>query len=114
MKITRANEVVPYEPAGHYDMRASRVHSAAMSGSAQLTLGLSWFLPGGGAQRAKVNDGMELIYYITEGQLTLTTETETTVLEAGDSCFFKAGDVRSVKNESARPAAMLVIMAKRP
>jgi glyoxylate utilization-related uncharacterized protein len=113
MKIIRKNQMVKYDPRGHYNMLAQRIHNKEISGSEMLTLGLSWFLPGGGAEFSKVAEGMELIYYIVEGIMTLTTDNETVLLDAGDSCFFKSGDGRSIKNESDRPAAMLVIIANR-
>jgi quercetin dioxygenase-like cupin family protein len=45
--------------------------------------------------------------------MTLTTDKETVVLNAGDSCLFRPGDGRAIKNESDRPAAMLVISARK-
>jgi glyoxylate utilization-related uncharacterized protein len=113
MKIVRKNQLVKYEPRGHYSMLAQRVHNKEISGSEMLTLGLSWFLPGGGAEFSKVAEGMELIYYIVEGTMMLTTDNETSPLNSGDSCFFKSGDGRSIKNESDKPAAMLVIIASK-
>jgi uncharacterized cupin superfamily protein len=110
MKIVRSSQLVPYEAKGHYKMLAQRVHNKEISGSEMLTLGLSWFLPGGGAEFNTVGQGMELIYYIVEGTMTLTTDKETTVLNPGDSCLFREGDGRAIKNESDRPAAMLVII----
>ena len=113
MKIVRNNELIPYEAKGHYAMLAQRIHNKDISDSEMLTVGLSWFLPGGGAEFNTVGDGMELVYYIVEGTMTLRTDKEFVVLNAGDSCFFRAGDGRAVKNESNRPAAMLVISAKK-
>lgn len=114
MKITRCNELVAYTPGGHFDCRAQRVHNKDISGTEMLTVGLSWFLPGGGAEPNVTAEGCETVYYILEGEMTLNVNGETTILKAGDSALFQAGDVRAVKNESFRPVAMMVISARRP
>lgn len=114
MKITRSNELVPYSPKGHYDMLARRAHSADVSGTKLLTIGLSQFNPGGGAQASTVPAGMELVYYIVEGEMELTTPEGVTTLKAGDSAFFREGDTRSVVNRTNSRSDMLVISAKLP
>lgn len=114
MKITRSDELVQYNPKGHYNMLARRAHSAEVSGAKQLTIGLSVFHPNGGAENSIVPEGMELVYYIVEGEMELTTPAGTIVLKAGDSALFQAGDIRSVVNRTLRDSSMLVIAAKIP
>ena len=114
MKIVRNDELVQYNPKGHYNMLARRAHSAELTGTKYLTIGLSVFNPGGGAEASTVPEGMELVYYIVDGEMELTTPEEVTILEAGDSAVFKAGDVRSVVNKSNTVSSMLVISAKDP
>lgn len=114
MKITRLEDAAPYNAPGHFGMTPLRLHSADLSGGKHLTLGLSVFLPGGGAEFAKVPEtaDMNLIYYVTEGEMTVTTESETFVLRAGDSVEWVPGDGRGIKNETNKPACMLVIVGK--
>lgn len=95
-------------------MRAQRIHNKEISGTEMLTVGLSWFLPGGRADANVTAEGCETVYYIVEGEMTLEANGETTLLKAGDSALFKAGDVRAVRNDSSRPTAMMVISARRP
>lgn len=114
MKITRNDELVPYNPKGHYDMLARRAHSADVSGTKQLTVGLSQFNPGGGAEASTVPEGMELVYYIVDGEMELTTPEGVTTLKTGDSALFQAGDTRSVVNKTDKVTSMLVISAKLP
>lgn len=114
MKITRSGELVQYNPKGHYNVLARRAHSAEVSGSRQLTIGLSEFQPGGGAETSVVPEGMELVYYIVKGEMELTTPAGTTVLKEGDSALFQAGDARSVVNKTDEVSGMLVIAAKLP
>lgn len=114
MKITRSDELVQYNPQGHYDVLARRAHSAEVSGTKLLTIGLSEFEPNGGAAVSVVPEGMELVYYIINGEMELTTPAGVTTLKAGDSALFQAGDARSVANKSGKEADMLVIAAKLP
>ncbi len=106
-KITKSTQAVTYDPAGHYDMRATRLHNAAdVEGS--ITLGLSHFLPGGGAEMRKAPN--ELLYYIISGEMTIFTDDgETHVLHAGDSIHFSPMQGRESKNTGSVTAQMLVI-----
>ena len=114
MKIMRLADAKPYDAPGHFGMTPLRLHSAELSGGKHLTLGLSMFLPGGGAEFSKVPETMDmnLIYYVVQGEMTVTTETETFVLRAGDSVEWVPGDGRGIKNETNQPASMLVIVGK--
>ena len=105
--VTKKEEAVTYNPAGHYDMRATRLHNPAdVDGS--LTLGLSHFLPGGGAEMGKAP--VELIYFVLEGEMTVTTDDgEVHVLHAGDSIHFSPEQGRESKNTGCVTAKMLVI-----
>ena len=49
---------------------------------------------------------------MVQGELTVTTETDTYVLRAGDSVEWVPGDGRGIKNETNQPASMLVIVGK--
>jgi len=113
MVIRRQEDITRYTAKGHYDMIPFRVHGKEATGAELLTIGLSHFLPQGGAERAVVAEGMELVYYIVEGEMTVITDEETFVLRAGDSVLFKAGDARAVKNNTMKPVAMMVIASKR-
>lgn len=105
--ITRANEAKPYEAKGHYEMLATRLHSAA-DVEGEITLGLSHFLPGGGAEMAK--SPKELLYYIVEGEMTVSTDDrQEYVLKAGDSIHFSPNQGRASKNTGISTAKMLVI-----
>lgn len=113
MKVTYKNEGVVYEPHGHYDTKCIRLHEPAMTGGEKLLAGITYFLPEGGrADFADVVPGMEIIYYVLEGEMTIETNAGDYVLRAGDSIFFKEGDGRAAKNTGTDPAKMLVIIAK--
>ena len=107
-KITKANESYKYEAPGHFDVRTTRLHDADDVGG-QITLGLSHFLPGGGAEMAVAQ--RELVYYIIEGEMTVTTDDGVdTVLHKGDSVHIGVGQGRSCKNTGIVGSQMLVVM----
>ena len=114
MKVTRLAEAKPYEPPGHFNVASLRLQSPDLSGGKHLTLSMSVFLPGGGAEFAEVpaNMDMNLIYYMVEGEMTVTLENDQFVLGPGDSVEWLPGDGRSIKTETNRPAIMLVIIGK--
>jgi quercetin dioxygenase-like cupin family protein len=106
-KVTGVTESRNYEAAGHYDVRTTRLHDAEDVGGT-ITLGLSHFLPGGGSEMAKASK--ELIYYIVEGQMTVSTDDgKSHVLNAGDSIHMSPYQGRSCKNNGHSTAKMLVI-----
>lgn len=106
-KVTKKEEAVVYDPAGHYDMRATRLHNPDDVGGS-ITLGLSHFLPGGGAEMGKAP--VELLYFVLEGEMTVTTDDGVVhVLHAGDSIHFAPEQGRESKNTGCVTAQMLVI-----
>ena len=106
-KVTRANEALRYEANGHYDVRTTRLHNAA-DVDGKITLGLSHFLPGGGAEMGKAP--VELLYYIVEGEMTVTTDDgHVHILHAGDSIHFSPEQGRESKNTGITTAQMIVV-----
>ena len=109
-KVTSANEAVTYEPPGHYDVRCTNLHKPDQVNDGEISLGLSHFLPGGGAEMAPAP--VEMFYYIVEGEMTVTTgeDGKAHVLHAGDSIRFMPGTQRAPKNTGIHVAEMLVMM----
>ena len=114
-KVTRANEAVKYEAPLHFDVRTTRLHNPEDVNEGTIVNGLSHFLPGGGAEMCPTN--FEMIYYIVEGEMTVTLideseQEQSYVLHAGDSVHFGKGTKRSCLNTGITAAQMLVIMIK--
>lgn len=107
MKKVSVQDAFPYPVTGHFDMKALRLHDGNTSECKDFTLGLSHFLPGGGTDFAEA--GVELIYFILEGEMTVHTKTEKIVLKKYDSMHFSVGEGKEIKNETNLPASMLVI-----
>ena len=115
-KITRRNEATTYEAPGHFDVRTTRLHNPDEVNDGSVVLGLSHFLPAGGAHMAPAK--FEMVYYIVEGEMTATLKNEdgteeSYCLKAGDSVHFGPGTERGIVNTGCVTAQMLVLMIKK-
>jgi quercetin dioxygenase-like cupin family protein len=108
VQVTRISDARAYEAPKHFDMRSLRLQGFDASDTAGFWVGLSHFLPGGGAER----DGtpLEKVYVVIDGEVTVTTEEGDHTLGPLDSCALAAGEARSIENRTNRPASMLVVM----
>jgi quercetin dioxygenase-like cupin family protein len=108
MKIKRFSDAKPYEAPNHFDMRAVRLQGFEDGGPTKSWVGLSHFLPGGGA--GPDSSPLEKVYVVLAGKVTVRCGDETVILEAMDSCYIGPDEVREVRNESNAVATMLVVM----
>ena len=108
MHIKRIAEAQPYQAPNHYDMRSLRLQGFEPDGPTQSWVGLSHFLPGGGA--GPDSSPLEKVYVVIEGTVTVTTDDGHVDLGPLDSCLLSAGERRSIINNTNRPASMLVVM----
>jgi len=110
MKKVELKDVKPYDPPNHFKMAALKLHDKESTGSSNF-MGLSYFLPGGGAGW---DEGpAEKIYFVLDGEVTIKTKKEEITLEAWDSIYIGPGEGREIINNTNKPASMLVIV-KRP
>ena len=108
MKKVELKDLKPYNPPDHFDMKAFLVHQKTSSGEPKYWMGLSHFLPGGGADMATAP--VEIVYFVLEGELTVKTEAEVIKLKKWESLHIMPGESRAVINETGLPASMLVIV----
>ena len=74
-------------------------------------VGVSTFLPGGGAEWAYEDNPLEKVYYVLEGEMTVTDKDgKKYVIHKNESISFPPNEGRGLKNESNLPARMLVII----
>jgi quercetin dioxygenase-like cupin family protein len=106
-KITRANEAARYEAPGHFDVCTTRLHNPVDVNDGRIAMGLSHFLPGGGA--SKSSSPSEIIYYIIKGEISVTLEDGIFVLKAGDSIHLGPMTTKEIKNTGIVTAEMLVM-----
>jgi glyoxylate utilization-related uncharacterized protein len=110
MKKTELKDVKTYEAPGHFGMTAMRLHGKEESGAQKFWMGMSHFLPGGGAEWAYEDNPLEKIYFVLEGEVTVKTKTDEYVLRKYDSLFIGPNEGRELINKTNLPASMLVVV----
>lgn len=105
-KIT-LSDAETYSPEAHFKMDAQKLHNKALGTSEGFGVSFSTFHPGGGAdQNAKA---AESVYYVVEGQLTITTPDGDITLNKNESIYRPAGAIAGIINKSDKDVQMLVI-----
>lgn len=105
------NDLESYDAAGHFGMTAMRIHGKEETGAEKFWVGLSTFLPGGGAEYAYEDNPLEKVYYVLEGEMTVRDKNgEVYVIHKDESISFPPNEGRYLINESNLPARMLVII----
>lgn len=108
MHIQRFTEAAAYEAVNHRDVRGLRLQGLAAGGPRQFWVGLSHFLPGGGA--GPDSSPLEKVYVVLSGAITVRTATAEATLGPYDSCCIGPGEVREVINLGNAVGTMLVVM----
>jgi glyoxylate utilization-related uncharacterized protein len=108
MNVTRYREAPPYFPPNHEGMHCLRLQGHEAGPSSSLWLGLSHLLPGGGTTLD--GSGVEKMYVVLEGEVTIATEDGEQVLRQYDSARLAPGEKRALKNNTNHPASILLAM----
>jgi quercetin dioxygenase-like cupin family protein len=108
MLVKRLTQATAYQAPNHYDVRSLRLQGFESGGPTQSWVGLSHFLPGGGA--GPDSSPLEKVYVVLAGELTVRVGGESVVLGPFDSCCIPGGETREVKNLSNQVATMIVVM----
>jgi uncharacterized cupin superfamily protein len=108
MHVTRFEDARRYDTPGHFEMAGLRLQGGEASATGGVSVSLSYFLPGGGAERAGSNT--EKIYVVLDGEVTVTTDDGEATLEALDSCRLAPGEARAIANRGNVVATMLVVV----
>jgi mannose-6-phosphate isomerase-like protein (cupin superfamily) len=100
----------PYEAAKHFGMTAIRLQGKDESGASRFWMGMSHFLPGGGAEYDATPT--EKVYFCVSGEVTVYDQDKKNryVLRANDSIFIGPNEGRSIVNETKLPATTLVVI----
>jgi len=110
MKKVRLDDVKPYDAPGHFNMAAMRLSGKDETGAQKFWVGLSHFLPGGGAEYAYEDSPTEKIYFVLDGELTVKTKTEEFNLGPMDLLFIGPNEGREIINRTNKPVSMLVVV----
>jgi quercetin dioxygenase-like cupin family protein len=109
MEITRLADAPRYDAPKHFDIRSLRLQGFEASASRFAWMGLSHFLPGGGAEMDA--SPLEKIYLVLSGEVTIELgDGAVHVLRPMDSCFIPGGEARAVRNDSNEVATIVVMM----
>ncbi|MEM0240396.1 MAG: cupin domain-containing protein [Thermosphaera sp.] len=109
IKKVELKDAKPYEAPKHFNMVALRLHSRDTTGTQKFWVGLSHFLPGGGAE---MDAGPERVYFVLSGTITVIDEEGNRyTLGPMDSIYIPSGVKRRIINETNMPASMLVVVS---
>jgi quercetin dioxygenase-like cupin family protein len=109
MRITRHVSAPGYVARAHHGVATARLQGHEAGPTERFWVGLSYYLPGGGADESPASE--ETVYVVLDGTLAITAEGGTEEIGPLDSVHLPKGTVRRVDNQSARPATLLVIIA---
>jgi quercetin dioxygenase-like cupin family protein len=99
----------PYSAPKHFDVTTLRLQGKQETGAQKFWMGLTHFLPRGGAEFDA--SPTEKIYFVLEGEVTITdAENRKIVLKRWDSIHIGPDEGRSICNETNQPASMLVVI----
>lgn len=108
MFIKRFEDAKPYDAPNHHGCFGLRLQGFEEGGPKNQWVGLSQFLPGGGA--GPDSTPFEKVYVILEGEMTIIVDSRESVLRPLDSCTVWPGEVREIVNRSNHVCKMLVVI----
>ena len=109
MQTKTLAEAQPYVAPKHNACVSYRLQGLEATAVKDFWVGLSHFLPGGGADLDA--SPFEKVYIMLEGELTVEASGSRITLRKHDSCVIPAHEARVVLNESKLPASMVVILS---
>ena len=109
MKVKRFSDAKAYDAPNHRDCSSLRLFGAEAGGTTSLIVGLSHFLPGGGA--GPDASPPEKVYFVLEGELTVIVDGKETVLKKHDSCVIEANENREIINRGNEVCTIVVAVA---
>jgi len=112
MHVKRFPDAKAYEAPNHRACATLRLFGAEAGGSQSLIVGVSHFLPGGGA--GPDASPPEKVYFVLAGELTVIIGGKETVLKKNDSCFIGPNESREIVNRSNELCSILVAIAPPP
>jgi quercetin dioxygenase-like cupin family protein len=112
MNLTRFADAPQYFPPNHDGMHCLRLQGHEAGPSDTIWLGVSHILPGGGTTLDA--SPIEKLYVVLDGQVTVITEAGEEILGPHDSCRLAPGEKRALKNNTNRPASILLAMPYPP
>jgi len=110
MRKVSLDEAKPYSAPGHFGMTAMRLSGKDETGAQKFWVGMSHFLPGGGAEYAYEDSPTEKFYFVLAGNITVKSKTDEFVLGPMDGIFIGPNEGREITNKTNKPVTMLVVI----
>ncbi len=112
MQVNRFADAKAYDAPNHRNCTSLRLFGAEAGGTKGLIVGLSHFLPGGGA--GPDASPPEKVYFVLRGELTVIVDGKETVLKANDSCTIGPNEMREIVNRGNEVCSIVVAVAMPP
>ena len=112
MHIKKFQDAEKYEAPNHWDVTGLRLQGFEEGGPTNQWVGLSQFLPGGGAGPDATP--FEKVYVVLEGEMTVIVDGVEAVLAQYDSCTIPTHEVRTIENRTNHICKMLVVIPYPP
>lgn len=112
MLVKRLADAKPYEAPNHRGVVGLRLQGFEPGGPRNQWIGLSQFLPGGGAGPDATP--FEKVYVVLDGEMTVIVAGKETVLRKHDSCTIAPNEVREIVNRQNIVCSMLVVIPYPP
>jgi glyoxylate utilization-related uncharacterized protein len=111
MKKVSLSQVKPYSADLHFNMSAMRLQGKEETGIQKFWMGLSYFLPEGGAAWAYEDSPTEKVYLVLDGEITVKSKDEEIKLGPMDSLYLAPYEGREIINNTNKPVTMLVAVS---
>lgn len=112
MFVKKFEDALPYDAPNHRGVVGLRLQGFEDQGPKNQWVGLSQFLPGGGA--GPDSTPFEKVYIVVEGEMTVIIDGAETVLRKFDSCTILAGEAREIINHRNDVCTMMVVIPYPP
>jgi glyoxylate utilization-related uncharacterized protein len=110
MKIRHLSDCKAYPALKHFDVSTIRMQGKDETGIQKFWVGLSYFLPGGGAEWAYEDSPTEKVYMVLDGEVTVKTKEGEATLGPMDTLYLAPNEGRSVLNKTNKVVTMLVVV----
>jgi len=111
MQKVELKKLKVYEAPGHFGMTAMRLIGKEETGASKFWMGLSHFLPGGGAKWAYEDNPLEKVYFVLEGEISIKSADYEFILRKNDCIYLGPNEGRKLINKTNLPASMLVVIS---
>jgi quercetin dioxygenase-like cupin family protein len=109
MRLVKVGEGQPYSAPHHFNYWSIKKIVPNVD-SRRITVGVSHFLPGGGAEMS--SSKTERVYFCIEGRISVKGKDHEFNLEQGDMIYINPNEDRSFEVSNTKPATILVIMVE--